>query len=420
MFLFIKKILFVLAITFLTVTQNTFAQNGINSPYSRYGFGILSDRATGFNKGMSGVGFGFRDSKNVNTTNPASYSAVDSLTALFDLGLTFQNGNYKMSGLQQNARNTSFDYFAFQFRAFRRVGVTLGILPFSKINYNFNSEAQRVVGTESTTSTYSFTGSGGLHQAFIGAGWEPVRNLSIGTNISFLYGDYMHSTTMVFSDTTSYSTHRSYKADISTYKIDAGLQYTLPINKKDQLTLGLTYSLGHDINNRAIRLTQTLNSNNLTINSTNDTLRNAFQLPHVFGAGLTYAHSNKWRIGVDAELEKWADCRFPTQEGTKYTSSTGQLNDRVRLAAGGMYIPNADGQRYFQRVHYKLGAYYSRPYAKADNNGIEANRPTEFGISAGVTLPIKSRWIWYNAPSINIAFQWNQAKIGRASWRERV
>ena len=99
------------------------AQNGINTPYSRYGFGIQSERAMGFNKGMGGVAQGFRNGQEVNIANPASYSAVDSLTALFDMGISLQNSNHKMGGLQQNIRNSSFDYFAFQFRAFKNVGI---------------------------------------------------------------------------------------------------------------------------------------------------------------------------------------------------------------------------------------------------------------------------------------------------------
>lgn len=37
--------------------------NGSNSPYSRYGFGILSDRAQGFNKGMAGLSTAMRNGK---------------------------------------------------------------------------------------------------------------------------------------------------------------------------------------------------------------------------------------------------------------------------------------------------------------------------------------------------------------------
>ena len=45
------------AISLISLQAN--AQNGSNSPYSRYGFGTINDRAQGFNKGMAGVAQGF-------------------------------------------------------------------------------------------------------------------------------------------------------------------------------------------------------------------------------------------------------------------------------------------------------------------------------------------------------------------------
>ena len=41
-----KKIIF--AILMVSLPLVSFAQNGINSPYSRYGFGIMADRSMGF------------------------------------------------------------------------------------------------------------------------------------------------------------------------------------------------------------------------------------------------------------------------------------------------------------------------------------------------------------------------------------
>lgn len=69
--------------------------NGSNSPYSRFGLGSLKDQSQGFNKAMSGVALGFRDGNRINMQNPASYSAIDSLSFIFDVGLTLQNVNFK-------------------------------------------------------------------------------------------------------------------------------------------------------------------------------------------------------------------------------------------------------------------------------------------------------------------------------------
>ena len=407
----ILRILTLSAILLQLSTGIATAQNGVNSPYSRYGFGVEADRAMGFNKGMDGVAQGFANGNWINTANPASYAAVDSLTALFDMGLSLQNGNYSMGGLQQNVRNSSLDYFAFQFRAKKHWGWTIALLPYTNINYSFKSSTSPIEGTESTTS-YTFSGTGGLHQIMIGTGWQPVRNLSIGVNFAYLFGDYNHATTMAVNETSSYSLRRAYTADIATYSADFGLQYTLPLNKKDRLTLGITYGLGHDINNRAIRSTQTLSSSGTTQSATNDTIHNAFQLPHTISAGIAYRHTNRLAIGADFTYEKWGDCRFPAQEANTYASMKGQLNDRIRVTTGlsfTPFTPSTTTPKYYQRITYKLGAHYAQPYAKAD--GAVTDKPTEFGISAGLTLPIQNRNLYRRFPNINIAFQWVHSSI---------
>ena len=74
------------------------------SPYSQFGLGVLSDQSQGFNRGMGGLAVGLRDGKIVNMQNPASYSAVDSLTMIFDAGVSGQITNFKEGGRRVNAK----------------------------------------------------------------------------------------------------------------------------------------------------------------------------------------------------------------------------------------------------------------------------------------------------------------------------
>lgn len=383
------------------------AQNGVNSPYSRYGFGVQADRSMGFNKGMSGVAQGFRDGQIINVANPASYSAVDSVTALFDLGLTLQNGNYKMGQVQQNARNTSLDYAAFHFRATKGLGIAAGILPYTNIGYSMKSNSEPLTGNENITTSYKYTGEGGLHQAFIGAGWEVCKPLSVGLNGSFLFGDYTHATSMEFSDANAFSQIRGYKADISTWMADLGVQFTQPLTKTDKLVFGLSYGLGHDVNNIAIRYTETYSSSSSTSNgNTLDTIRNAFQLPHTFNVGVAYYKGTKLKVGADFELQQWSKCKFPVQDAAgKYISAKNQLNDKIRIALGCTYTPDS------KRVQYKFGGYYSKSYANTDQSVMKTDKPYEYGLSAGVTIPITNRNVYYNSPKLNLSVQWAHSNI---------
>ncbi|MBR6648269.1 MAG: hypothetical protein IKL29_02695, partial [Bacteroidaceae bacterium] len=88
-----KKLLSIL--TTLFITASIFAGNGINSPYSRFGLGILCDQSFGVNRQMGGLGYALRDSRYINLMNPASIAYVDTLTMLFEAGFSLQNVNFK-------------------------------------------------------------------------------------------------------------------------------------------------------------------------------------------------------------------------------------------------------------------------------------------------------------------------------------
>ena len=416
-----KLTLTIIATTFATALH---AQNGINSPYSRYGFGIQSERAMGFNKGMGGVAQGFRNGQQINIANPASYSAVDSVTALFDIGISLQYANHKMDNLQRNMRNTSFDYFAFQFRAFKHVGMTLGLMPITNIKYDFESSSETLQGTENITSSYAFNGDGGLREVIFGTGWNPFKPISIGFNVGYIWGDYTHNMGMSFSDNDAFSSKRTYSAAISTYNILAGRQYIQPLSKNDQAVLGVAYRLGHNMGNEAYRTTETL-AGDAVGTQTNDTIKNAFHWPTDVAAGITYYHSNTLRIGADFEIERWSGTRFPNHQtgisgstiAQNYISTTGQLNDRIKISSGFDWTPNPQSTKYFSRCTYKMGGYYSQSYAKADGTGTVTKKPYEVGVSAGISLPIANAHITAldmrkrNIPRINMSVQWVHTNI---------
>lgn len=386
------------------------AQNGINSPYSRYGFGMLSDRSMGFNKAMSGVAQGFRGGQIINMANPAAYSEVDSVTALFDFGLTLQNGNYKLDDMRYNAKNSSLDYIAFHFRAGKNVGIALGVLPFSNVKYNFATASEETKEGGAITKTSTYVGDGGLHQVMLGAGWRFIKNASIGANVSYLYGNYDHTTTMSFSDNTINTIYRSYYADINSYTVDLGTQFWFNLNKKDKLTFGLTYGLGHKINNDSRRVISTIRTAEATLDTT--FVKNAFEFPHTFAAGVAYSHTYKWQAGADFELQKWSKCRFPnTKESSSqdtYTVGTGILNDRIKVSVGGAYRPSLTGDNLFQKMQYKAGFYYSQSYANADYTNTLSDKPHEFGLSAGVSIPLNTRHLYVknNIPVLHVTAQW--------------
>lgn len=362
-------------LTTLIVAVGAMADNGSNSPYSRFGLGILSDQSLGVNRQMGGLGYALRDSRYINLLNPASIAQADTLTMLFEAGFSLQNVNFKENGKKINAHNASFDYIAMEFRLRKNLGMSIGFLPYSNVGYSFSNRST-VINNDAgnnASSTNSYNGSGGIYQPYAAIGWAASKRFSIGLMASYIYGDITHNVSTTFDDTNIRSRVRKYNIDASSYKVDLGMQYNTAINDKSSLTLGAVYSLGHDLNADANVIEQTTQNSVVQSSDTTD-IKNSFKLPHTFGVGAVYGYK-KWKFGLDYTYQTWSTSDFFGEDkGT----------DRSKVSLGVEYAPNNMYGNIFKKISYRAGAYYSEPYTQVNGKkGCE-----EYGVSAGISVPI--------------------------------
>ncbi|MBR1653058.1 MAG: hypothetical protein IJ692_06690 [Alloprevotella sp.] len=382
-----QKIFLALALCLTMSAPSATAQtNGSNSPYSYYGLGLLNDRTSALSSAMGGATTALRGNRDVNVQNPASFSAIDSLTFLFDIGLTLQNANLDEAGRKVNAHNTSVDYVTMGFKVAPRLGLSLGMVPFSTVGYKMTRSATSQTNTGEVTETDVYSGDGGIHEAYLGAGWEPFRGLSLGVTGGYLWGDLSHSISATMSDASSGSRKRNFDTEVRSYKVDFGLQYTQRLGRKSALTLGARYSLGHTLEGKSTF------SDVVTVNSATSgdtlTLRNGYELPHTFGVGLCW-ETKKLRISADYALQKWGDVKSPaigvTQNGGySYTAAKGAYTDMSRYAIGAEYTPNAGHYNPRKHLRFRAGLSYTTPYTRI--NG--ADGPKHYAASLGVGIPI--------------------------------
>lgn len=392
-----KKITLLMMILFPMLAL---AQSGTNSPYSQFGVGVLSDQSSGFNRGMNGVSQAWHMSDQVNYQNPASYAMIDSLTFLFDVGASVQMTNFKEGSQKVNANNANFEYVMAAFRVTKNVGMSVGIVPFSNIGYNYSSTKQ-ISEDASQSYTTSYAGRGGLRNLYAGIAWSPIKGLGIGANIGYFWGTLIRSVENSFSNTESATLARYYTAEPYSYNLDLGLQYDMRIGRKDVVTLGASYTYGHkmsgDVNLNIIENdVQTVVSDTTTF-----TLSNAISIPTKIGGGLAWRHGNKFHVGVDYTYQKWTQFSFPYFDGDSYKMSSSMLLDRHKFAIGGEYVPNALSRKYLNRVHIRAGVGYATPYIKV--NGVDG--PKELSASIGFGLPIK---VAPGRSMFNISGQWSQ------------
>ncbi len=397
----------------LTAILHVSAQtNGSNSPYSRFGLGTLREPSQGFNKAMSGVAMGFRGGTIINRQNPASYSAIDSLSFIFDVGMTLKRTTFKSGPNTISTNNTSLDYISAAFRLRRGLGFSFGFVPYSSIGYNYsqtrNLDNDSQYGS-TRTYTNTYTGNGGINEVYVGAGWNPVANLSIGANIGYIWGNYDQNINNAFYENgTALNTidglNRQLEADISSYKIDIGVQYPIHIGKEDILTPGVTFGLGHTINTP-------LHYYNFRTNgdTAKTTVKKAFEIPMSFGAGIAWEHKDQWKAGIDVLHQRWGDTKVPQIINDELICSSDNYLNRTKISVGGEFLPDRFSGKYLRRVRYRLGASFATPYFKV--NGQDG--PREYNLSAGFALPVSKN---INSRSlVNLTFQWGRSVPGSSA-----
>lgn len=378
------------------------------SPYSQFGLGVLAEQSQGFNRGMGGLAIGLRNGKMVNMQNPASYSAIDSLTMIFDAGVSGQITNFKEGGRRVNAKTAHFDYAVAAFRLLPKVGASFGVVPYSNIGFNYYSAEYN--NAESLTSSYfnvNHQGDGGFSQAYVGLGWEVLKGLSIGANVSYFWGKYTKTITVVNSDSYVNTLSKIYSSSVSSYKLDFGVQYQQALDKDNLLTVGATVGLGHQLGAEALLVSTNYDNVNAISYSTRDSVPDAFKLPYTFGVGATLLHKNSLTVGVDYSFQKWADMDYPVQTNNitqdhklGYQLVGSQFLDRHKVTLGTDWVPNPMGRNYFSHVHYRFGVSYATPYYNV--NGVKG--PRELSVSAGFGIPLINTW--NNRSTLNISAQW--------------
>lgn len=401
------------------VTASVYAQTGSNSPYSMYGLGVLQDNATGFNRGMNGVGYAYSAGNQLNTLNPASYAKIDSLSFIFDVGMSLQQSAFTENGKTIYAKNANFEYVAAALRVHKHLGVSFGVLPVTTVGYSFSVK-------DATISDYtnSYSGSGGLHKVYLGTGWEPLKGLSVGANVAYVWGVIERSVSSIPTQTSYNYQTRAYNVNIGTYDVQLGAQYSLNLSKTDKVSIGATYTIGHNTNRSEFCQLTSQNTALSTTHTTEYSQPDAYELPTIIGVGLGYNGKHNLFVGADYQLQKWGGMKMPMFQNANngnqagYVMRDGMYQDRSRINIGASLLPNPVSRSIFGRTRYSAGIGYASPYLKINGH----DGPKEYSATIGLGIPVTNAW--NNRSMLNISAQWSRAEaknlITDTTWRINV
>jgi long-subunit fatty acid transport protein len=241
-----------------------------------------------------------------------------------------------------------------------------------------------------------YKGYGGINKAYFGSAFSPVKNLSIGVNMSYLFGNIVKERATTFPDSAYYiNTMIKSTARLSKVNFDFGLMYHIDMKEGRFMQFGLTYNPKQSVDGNSEKIAYSYTwdyTNDLEIVKDTASIETGTNgvvvLPTSMGAGFMIGSSNRWFATADINYQKWSEFR--------YLGDNPGLKDNLRVSLGGQLRPSAvDMGKYYQRINYRAGFRYERSYLE-----IRQTRINDFGVSFGVGLPMKK-----SRSTINIAVE---------------
>ncbi len=380
-----KRFKLLIIATFVVFGNITYAQSGLNSPYSRFGLGDLhGENVNAQLQSMGGVSIGMSDATLVNPGNPASYAAFDSTAITFEAGIVANWLNLRTNQLSESTNGATLSYIMFGFPINKWWKTSFGLMPFSTVNYNIEINVDM--------SEYDFSnivndlvGEGGVNRINWGNAFKIGKDFRVGIDASYIFGTGSRSSKIFFLDSLNiYGTNVESKVNVSSFIFDYGLQYDLHLKNKNILTLGAIYANKFNANAKRNYLASTITGGYYDVVEENvDTIdyrpdeKGTLTIPTRLGFGAVYKKPGSFLVGADIEWQQWSDY---SAFGIADT-----LQNTLRLAVGGQYIPKHTSiSSLLKRMTYRIGARYEQSYLKVNGNQID-----EFGISFGVSFPMK-------------------------------
>lgn len=378
-----------------------FSQSTTNSPYSKYGIGIIRPQTFSQNFAMGGTAIGIRSNKDIGFLNPASYSAIAVTT--FDVGFT-NNALWLDDGTQsQYQNNPHITHLAFGFPVIKNTwGMSFGVMPYANTGYEYDE-----IIDDPFAGLVSFynKGDGAINKVYLGNGFavkiDSTSNVSVGFNGYFLFGSINHDQKAIYGDLPGgFNLWKYREFVVADFGADLGLQYQKIFsnsnNEKIKLTLGATYGLAADVSGTNTELTRTF-TGNIDFGSVKDTVeyiddeKGVIQLPSELGFGFSLEKDKKWLIAADFKTADWGS--------VVSTDSLYSYQSNYNVSLGGQIIPRYDGSKYIERIAYRFGVRYSTPYLTINNTDF-----TEYGITFGVGMPIRRNESTY--PRLNLGIEY--------------
>jgi hypothetical protein len=364
----------------LILNSSSYSQSRLASPYSRFGIGDLSENNNAWNLSMGSSSIAFRSPYHINYGNPASYTAFDSLSFVFEGG--FNIDMIKLtSTIQSDNRNiASVGYLLFGMPITKWWRTSIGMVPYSKIGYSIASPGK----VDETNVVRTYSGSGGINRFYWGNAFKITKSLSIGVNASYLFGSMNRVSTILFPDSVFYANFKlENHITMNDLYFNFGVQYTARLKKDLKMIVGGVFANQSKMAAKTDYLANTFSQGNGGTEVPKDTIAFAenyggnIVIPVMFGVGLAFEKTDNWTVGADFKWQNW--------EKFKAFNLSDSLVNSYSVSVGAEIVPDINSySNYLKRVRYRLGFLYNSTYLE-----LFGKQLNEYALTLGFGTPVK-------------------------------
>ena len=363
-----------IVVVLLGIVSHIDAQIATSSPYSRFGLGELQQSIFPEYNAFGGASTALSNSNSVNPTNPATYTSFGPNSFLLSTGGWHQTTKMQNATTEQIVNNNAFSHLILGFPINRKLGASIGMIPFSSTGYEINThDAEH-------NADMNYYGDGGLSRIYFGVATANEFGLSIGINASYLFGGLNRRKQLVYDDESFLNSRSNSKINLKGYYYELGLLYKTTINENDAFAIGFTANNNSSIRAKKSEIVESFEFSGFTedpVVTEEKYIWGEITLPRYTSMGISYNKDNKWLLVADYSLQDWADY-------TMFDESDNLANS-MRISGGIQYTPEYNSAtKYYKRMDYRFGASYSNTPLQFDNRQLK-----EKSISFGFGIPVK-------------------------------
>lgn len=373
-----------LAVIFCFCLIKLFAQN-TSSPYSIIGLGDIEKSYFDRTSSLGYAGVALTSDRYLYTSNPASFAFLDKPSFrnsfYFDIATNYKNVNYSGTAITNSTANQSndlqFKRISFAIKPKAKWALSFGLLPYSNANYSFTG-VKKIQGDNFGVDA-NYDGSGSSNLIYLSNSFLIAKNLSLGVQSSFLFGQFNDKEIVYSSITDSVlSTDRNIYVNSPYFK--GGLIYKLNAGKNFNFSIGATGSLKTNIN---ANYELTVRDGNTTLKYVDESRKNYTSIPVMGTAGFAATYKNKYTFVLDYAAQNWSSLNY---RGTNYS-----LKNSNRISAGFQYANNLTIQDVkggtagvYEKNAFQIGYFYNSSYLNIYGEPIN-----EWGVTLGASTQLK-------------------------------